>query len=95
MLGQQERPHTNKGARAIKGNTRSTLFEGIPNSDIEEINMTEVLAHLDDINRMSSRRLEETSWDTQECPGHLTNAGFFNTLHGGRATNDGTLEDEW
>jgi hypothetical protein len=38
--------------------------------------MTEVLEHLDDINRMSFKRLEEASLDTQERPGHLTNAGF-------------------
>jgi hypothetical protein len=79
-----------------KGNTRSTLFEGAPSSDIEETNMTKVLEHLDDINRgMLSRRLEEASWDTQERLDRLTNVGFFSTSHGGRATNDGTLEDEW
>jgi hypothetical protein len=60
------KPHLWKhGASAVSLETQPN-FEGTPSSDIEEINMTEVLEHLDDTNRMSSRRLGEASWDTQE-----------------------------
>jgi hypothetical protein len=90
-----------------RGNAGSSSFDGTPGNDVEEIDMTEVLEHLEDIDRMSSRKQEEASKDAQECIEELTNAGFFNTLSdplpsgsGGveadvAVANDELLEDEW
>ena len=79
-------------------------------NDIENIDMTEVLDHLEDIDRMSSRRQDETSRETQDCLDKLTQSGFFASFHGvPRSVPDGgsnagegvicveddTVEDEW
>jgi hypothetical protein len=73
----------------------------------EEVDMSEVLEHLEDIDRMSSRRQTEAERDTQECLDVLTEAGFFSTsehvlsMREGAVEpesgpeNDGLLEDEW
>jgi len=51
--------------------------EEAPGNDIEDVNMAEVLEHLDDIDRMSTRRHEDANRDAQECLDQLTKAGFF------------------
>ena len=69
--------------------------------------MSEVLDHLEDIDRMASRRLDDASEEAQECLDRLANAGYFAAVDhsvadcgsGVRAElaleNDDTLEDEW
>jgi hypothetical protein len=90
-----------------KGNAGRVPGDGDPGNELEEIDMGEVLEHLEDIDRMSSRRLDEASRDAQECLDELTNAGFFETSHASMSTsdsvvgmelateNDRALEDEW
>ena len=76
-------------------------------NDVEEIDMGEVLDHLEEIERMSSRRLNAASRETLMCLEELENVGFFETTRHSVAAgncsegvevaseNDGSLEDEW
>lgn len=76
-------------------------------NDIEDVDMTEVLDHLEDIDRMSSRRQEAATRETHECLDELENAGFFGTLkvvvsaersvvsEDPLQVDDNTMEDEW
>ena len=69
--------------------------------------MSEVLEHLEDIDRMSLRRAVEATRDAQLCLNELTHAGFFNKVGTSQAGESGTrsatftqaddesLEDEW
>ena len=91
----------------LKSDTKSSPFDGAPGNEIEEVDMTEVLEHLEDIDRMASRRNEETDRDAQQCLDELANAGFFDVHSGSRRADsngvtpellpagDDTLEDEW
>ena len=94
----RERPRGDAGFGASGGD---------PGNDVEEIDMSEVLEHLEEIDRMSSRRNDEVSRDARECLDTLDEAGFFATADRGVATvgdavvpesapeDDSTLEDEW
>ena len=76
-------------------------------NDVDEVDMSEVLEHLEDIDRMSSRRIDEANRDAQECLHELTNAGFFETSCRtpsvfddamgleSAVQDDCALEDEW
>ena len=46
-------------------------------NEIEEIDMTEVLEHLNDIERMTSKQHEEVDRDAHKCLSELVDAGFF------------------
>ena len=93
-----------------KPNRRSRDEDSAPSNELEDLDMTEVLEHLEDIDRMSSRRIEEASKETQECLDRLENAGFFRTtdhrenscgendITGATVSTpkeDNLLEDEW
>lgn len=89
-----------------RGNRRHAQTEDGANDNIEDIDMSEVLDHLEDIDRMSSRRREEACVEADECLNELTKAGFFDTAEGAASTydriqpeptteHDDTLEDEW
>jgi hypothetical protein len=92
-----ERPSGNAGL-GIDGNN--------PGNEVEEIDMGEVLEHLEEIDRMSSRKNDEVDRETQECLSALAEAGFFMGSNCGVPTegstvgpelapeNDGALEDE-
>ena len=81
--------------------------DGGPGSNVEEVDMSEVLGHLKDIDHMSSRRIDEANHDALECLNELTDVGFFETLHGSVPIDndplglellsqmDDSLEDEW
>ena len=47
----------------------------------EEVDVIGVLEHPEDIERMSSRRLDEASWEARECLNKLDNASCFGTSH--------------
>ena len=79
-------------------------------NDIEEIDMAEVVGHLEGIERMTSKKKDETTCETRRCIGRLTEAGFFlstpeagdtsqnnNELEEFKVTDleDDNLEDEW
>ena len=83
---------------------------GDAGNEIEDIDMSEVLDHLDDIDRMSSRKMEEANKETNRCLRELEDAGFFSVSPTTVATCDETrffeqpepadqgdniLEDEW
>ena len=78
-----------------------------PGNEVEEIDMTEVLEHLEEIDHMSSRKNDEVGHETQECLDALMEAGFFVGSNHGVTTvggtvgpelmqeSDGVLEEEW
>ena len=90
-----------------KGSTAREAEDGAPGNDLEEIDMSEVLDHLEDIDRMASRKLDDASEEAQECLDRLANAGYFAAANrsiadcGGGVQaelaleNDDSLEDEW
>jgi len=82
--------------------------DAAPGNDIEEIDMSDVLEHLDEIDRMSSRKIDAAEREAQECLDRLEGAGFFTTSlsptiadsHDARKPEltrdvDNVLEDEW
>lgn len=64
----------------LNGYAGSATAENGSGNDIEEIDMSDVLDHLEDIDRMSSRKQDEAFRDSQECLDELTNAGLFRVL---------------
>ena len=50
-----------------------------PGNCIEDVDMSEVLEHLEDVDRLSSRRQEQSAKEAQECLDQLANAGFFSS----------------
>jgi hypothetical protein len=75
----------------VRGNA---VEGGQPGNEVEEIDMSEVLEHLEDIDRMSSKRQDEVGRDTQECLDALTEAGFFSTSEHRVFAVDGAVEPE-
>ena len=90
-----------------KGNTGREAEDGAPGNDLEEIDMSEVLDHLEDIDRMASRRLDDASEEARECLERLANTGYFATIDHPASNfssgvapelaleEDDTLEDQW
>ena len=90
-----------------KGSTGCEAEDGTPGNDLEEINMSEVLDHLEDIDCMASRRLDDASEEACECLERLANAGYFATINHPASNfgsevapelaleEDDTLEDQW
>ena len=80
-----------------------------PRNEIEDIDMSEVLEHLDDMDRMSSRKLDEATQEAGRCLQELENAGFFSIAASevecrnrsdvecpkSAEQADNILEDEW
>ena len=63
-----------------RGNAEVTGVRRAAGTDLEDVDMNEVLDHLKDIDRMSSRKQEEAAREAQERLSNLANAGFFSTL---------------
>lgn len=79
-------------------------------NDIEDVDEGEILDHLDEIDRMSSKKIEEAKCETKRCIDKLTAAGFFTCDPDAGSTSsnedshdeilaedveEGNLEDEW
>ena len=91
--------------RSKRGAGRSAGEAGQDND--QEIDMSEVLNHLEDIDRMASRRLDESNHETQECLARLADAGYFTVsdhpMLSSDADNsveltgeeDDAMEDQW
>ena len=98
----QSRPrqHVNGGKTGVFGTSGG-------GNELEEIDMTEVLEHLSEINQMSSRRTDIVNEETRECLQKLECAGWYETEGvnpayrnaadgvGLTLPDDGHLEDEW
>ena len=90
-----------------KGSDGHGAENGRPGNDLEEVDMSEVLDHLEDIDRMALRRLDDAGEEARECLDKLADVGYFvaadhsvSDCGGGVWTelaleNDDTLEDEW
>ena len=90
-----------------RGDVRQSTTRGEGSNEIEDIDMSEVLEHLEDIDCMSSRRAVEATREAQLCLNELTHTGFFNKVGTSQAGESGTrsatfaqaddesLEDEW
>ena len=76
-------------------------------NDIEDVDMTEVLEHLSEIDQMSSRKTEALNEESQQCLRELERAGWYDAA-GSSSTGGGAerpedlnlavgdaLEDEW
>ena len=76
-------------------------------NEIEDIDMGEVLEHLSEIDRMSSKRTDAMNRETEQCIGELERAGWYDgtqlsaldgdhpTTAGIHVPDDETVEDEW
>ena len=75
-------------------------------NEIEDVDMTEVLEHLSEIDRMSSRKIEARNDEAERCLGELERAGWYDVAERTRVGGDGdmrgivlpegdSLEDEW
>ena len=78
-----------------------------PEDELAEVDMAEVLEHLEDIDRMSSRKTDALDRETQMCIQEFEDAGWYSGSNGesGSGTGDSMiewnlgetngLEDEW
>jgi hypothetical protein len=68
----------------IRNKTRSNAGNevegGSAGNDIEDIDMADVLEHLEDIDRMSSKRQSEARSETEKCLEKLERCDFFRTI---------------
>lgn len=101
--------HMQTRARQRVRLNRDDLFVGEtgPGNDVEEIDMSKVLDHLTEIDRMSSNKTEVFSRETQMCIGEFKKAGWYESAGGVSSTRGGgsavelnleeapDLEDEW
>ena len=67
-----------------RADSDSGFGHGSAEDAIEDVDMSDVLLHLEDIDRMSSKKQEGMTHETQECLAELTKAGFFSSLNVGR-----------
>lgn len=93
--------------RVNGGNAGTFDDSGRGGNEVEEIDMTEVLQHLSEIERMSSRRTDTMNQETRQCLQELERARWYDTEGEvptcGNATDDvgltlpddDYLEDEW
>ena len=77
-----------------KGHGESVFGRESEEEGIEDVDMSEVLEHLEDIDRMSLKKQDGTTHETQECLSELTKAGFFSSLGGERSAGDDIIVDE-
>ena len=89
------------------GSIDESMGNAPPGNEVEDVDMTDVLEHLQDIDRMSSRKNEQLAGDTQDCLESLDSAGFFSAFpHASEMThqlmgddemlvNGDDLEDQW
>ena len=76
-------------------------------NDLEEFDMGEILEHLSEIERMSSKNTEARNCDAEQCLAELEQAGWYDTMQKSSRAGDGArgtevelpegdaLEDEW
>jgi len=93
--------------RVKNGSTGMFDDGGPPGNELEDIDMTEVIEHLSEIDRMSSRRTDTMKQETKQCLQELERAGWYQTgenMSKSRNVGDGVgltlpdsdyLEDEW